>query len=121
KRYAVDGGQWAVDESVIGREEVAVVMPLADQQIDGRLKSLFLRTIGHRLVELGIDCRILNNILNSIELQHVVEKGASAILKAGRRNHPLDLLLESRFVMNGSAARSNQQLRIGRRVPKEER
>src|SRR5215467_8133627 len=67
ERDAVDRSQWAVNESIVGGKQVAIVPPLADQQVDGGLESLFLGAIGDRLVELGIDRRILDQVLNSIE------------------------------------------------------
>src|SRR4029453_12716893 len=93
KRYAVDRRQRAVDKSVVRGEEVAIIPPLANQQIDDRLESLFLGAIGHSLVELGVDRRILDQVLKPIELQHVREEGANAVLKQGGGSKPGQLLL----------------------------
>src|SRR5262249_37714329 len=64
---------------------------------------------------------ILDQVLESVELQHVCEEGPSAVLESRRSNHPRDLLLESILGMDRAATSRREKLGVRRRIPKNER
>src|SRR5262245_846506 len=121
ERDSVYRRQRAVDKSLVCREEVAIIPPFVDQQVDDRSQSLFLGALGHSLVELGIDRRILDQVLKSIELQQVCKEGPNTVLKAWRRNHPTELLFEAGLGVDRAVARRSEKFLVRPRVPQQER
>ncbi|MCR5872806.1 hypothetical protein LRS10_00525 [Phenylobacterium sp. J426] len=118
--HLVDRRKVAVDVGGIGCEELAIVALLPDQQFDRRPQGLFAGAVGERLAELRIGFRVLRQTVEMVQLQHVGEERAGAVVQARRCGQTGDLPIQAvdgvQFAGRGGAA----QLCVRRSVPEQE-
>ncbi len=120
RRQLVDGGQARRDESVAGREQVAVVALFGDQVIDRHAQGFLARVGGGDAGEGGIHLGVLRQRREGIEGEHVIEEGAHALFQARAGQHAVDLGQTPFGSLQLALPGGAQQLVVGRGVPQEQ-
>src|SRR5581483_6772696 len=115
-RHPVDDAKGSGQECPAGCEEIAVVSMLLDQQADNRAQRLLLRIRRHVRVERRIYNSVLREIIEFVELEHVLEERADRTFVSGGSDQTVNLPSQSPCRVQLACCRGAQQFPIRCRV-----
>ncbi len=117
-RDVVQWPQRAVHRKIPGREEIAKVALLVDQQVHDGSERLLSGCASDRLGEGGIDERVLGKIVDPVEAQIIGEECALSIDETPRGKQPVDFALEPGLIVEAPLGCGIQKLGIRCGIPK---
>ena len=86
----VEHAEFRADDRAAGREEVPIVAMLRYEVVYHRAQDLLARFLDRLQRKLGIDGRILRQIVKGFQDKEVVEKLPHSLLIQRRADHPVD-------------------------------